>query len=162
MRYVSRPSSNSNIRSGGLGFGGVLGSFVCFGVWGWLFICCGWWFVCLFGGNDKLNERFCSRSEETKEIWQVKKTKVRIVRIIGEEVWIITSFSAGHSKTRSQQAFSFLLQLLPLQLLASKVLCLHISIRGFTGKGTLVLLMVKGEMEMNCVTFPHPMEWLQL
>lgn len=36
--------------------------------------------------------------------------KVRTARIIMGEVWIITSFSTGHSRTRSQQAFSFLLQ----------------------------------------------------
>lgn len=32
------------------------------------------------------------------------------------EIWIIASFSTGHSRTRSQQAFSFLLQLLLLHI----------------------------------------------
>lgn len=57
--------------------------------------------------------KICSRSEETKEAGQEGK---RTVRIIEGEVWIVTSFSTGHSRTRSQQAFSFLLQLLLLHI----------------------------------------------
>lgn len=42
--------------------------------------------------------------------------KRRTARVIVGEVWIITSFSTGHSRTRSQQAFNFLLQLLILHI----------------------------------------------